>query len=112
AGYEQSTVFEYRKWLRRLEVFARKQDGRYTVELGAEFASLTTSPRTGKFSDQRRKSFGRLVRLLDSYSLTGSVDLSTMRRDGGEPAPRSEEFIRSLAAWSVEMRQRNLAANT
>jgi integrase len=112
AGYKQSTILEYRKWLRRLELLARKQDGLYTMGLGAEFASMTTSPRTGRFSDQRRKSYGRLVRLLDSYVLTGSVDLSTMRRDGGEPAPQSEEFIRSLAAWSVEMGQRNLAVET
>lgn len=112
AGYKQSTMLEYRKWLRRLEWLARKQDGLYTVGLGAKFASMTTSPRTGRFSDQRRKAYGRLVRLLDSYSLTGSVDLSTMRRDGGGAGPQSEEFIRSLAAWSVEMRQRKLAEET
>lgn len=112
AGYKQSTILEYRKWLRRLELLARTQDGLYTVELGAEFASMTSSPRTGRFSDQRRKSYGRLVRLLDSYILTGSVDLSMMPRGGGKAVPRSEELCRVLAGWSVEMGQRNLALNT
>jgi integrase len=112
AGYEQSTMLEYRKRLRRLEVLARKQDGLYTVELGAEFASLTTSPRTGRFSPQRLKAYGRLVRVLDSYVLTGAVDLCMMRREGGGPAAQSEDFIRLLAAWSVDMGQRNLAEET
>ncbi len=112
AGYKQSTMLEYRKWLRRLELLARKQDGQYTVELGAQFASMTTSPRTGRLSDQRRKSFGRLARVLDSYILTGSVDLCIMPREGGAPAPQSEEFIRLMTAWSIEMKQRNLAKET
>ncbi|WP_286166954.1 tyrosine-type recombinase/integrase [Arthrobacter sp. AQ5-05] len=102
---------EYRYWIKRLEKLARNQDGHYSVELGAEFASMTTSPRTGRFSNQRRKSYGRLVRLLDSCVLTGSVDLSMMRR-GGKSTPHAEEFIRVLADWSVEMGSRNLALNT
>ncbi|WP_207345856.1 site-specific integrase [Arthrobacter sp. E3] len=73
---------------------------------------MTTSPRTGRFSDQRRKSYGRLVRLLDSYVLTGSVDLSMVPRGGGKAAPRSEELGCLLARWSVEMGQRGLAVNT
>lgn len=112
AGYKQSTMLEYRKWLHRLELLAREQDGLYTVELGAEFASMTTSPRTGRFSHQRRASYGRLVRMLDSYVLTGSVDLSIMTRNGGKDAPKSEDFIRLMAAWSAEMEKRNLALNT
>ncbi len=112
AGYKQSTMLEYRKWLRRLDLLARKQDGLYTVGLGAEFASMTTSPLTNRFSDQRRKSYGRLVRLLDSYILTGSVDLFMMPRSGGQPAPQSEDFIRLRAAWSAEMGHRHLALNT
>ncbi|MGP5220519.1 hypothetical protein [Arthrobacter rhombi] len=112
AGYKPSTMLEYRKWLRRLELLARKRDGKYTEELGAEFASMTTSPRTGQFSDQRRKSYGRLVRVLDSYILTGALDLCIKRREGGTPAPKSEEFILLMAAWSVDMGQRNLAEAT
>ena len=112
AGYAEATIREYREWINRLVLLARKQDGLYTVELGAEFASMTTSPRTGRFSAQRRKSYGRLVRVLDSCFLTGSVDLSRMRQNGGIAAPHGEEFIRLLGNWSVEMRQRNLALNT
>jgi integrase len=112
AGYEHSTMFEYRKWLRRLDLLARKQDGLYSLELGAEFASMTTSPRTGMFSAQRRSAYGRLVRVLDSNVLTGSVDLSMKLRDGGKEVPQSPEFVRLLDAWCGEMGQRNLAVNT
>ena len=112
AGYAEGTIREYRDWIKRLELLALKQDGLYTAELGAEFASMTTSPRTGAFSNQRRKSYGRLVRLLDSWVSAGSVDLSRMRPDGGKLAPHGGEFIRLLADWSVEMKQRNLALNT
>ncbi|GAA5225908.1 site-specific integrase [Paeniglutamicibacter antarcticus] len=112
AGYAETTIREYREWIQRLVLLARKQDGQYTVELGAEFASMTTSPRTGRFSNQRRKAYGRLVRVLDSYVLTGSVDLSIMRTGGGKATPGSEEFCQLLADWSVEMGQRNLALNT
>ncbi|MGP5073498.1 hypothetical protein ACTXI0_13955 [Arthrobacter rhombi] len=90
AGYKPSTMLEYRKWLRRLELLARKQDGKYTEELGAEFASMTMSPRTGQFSDQRRKSYGRLVRVLDSYIFdrcAGSLHHAPRRRHA-RPAVR------------------------
>ena len=49
AGYAEATIREYREWINRLVLLARKQDGLYTVELGAEFAAMTTSPRTGRF---------------------------------------------------------------
>lgn len=112
AGYSGSTIREYREWIKLLDRLARKQDGQYTAQLGAEFASMTTSPRTGRFSDQRRKSYGRLVRVLDSCLLTGSVDLSSRGAEGGKAAPQGEEFLGVLADWSVEMKQRNLALNT
>ncbi|MDQ0095971.1 hypothetical protein [Paeniglutamicibacter psychrophenolicus] len=87
AGYAESTMREYREWIKRFEQLSRKQDGLYTVELGAVFASMTTSPRTGRFSNKRRKACGRLVRVLDSYVLTGLVDLSIMRTGGGKATP-------------------------
>ena len=45
----------------------------YSVELGAEFASMTTSVRTGRFSAQRRFDYRRLVGVFDSYVCTGST---------------------------------------
>lgn len=112
AGYAESTIGQYRKSLRWLGMLARKQGGVYTLALGAEFASMTTSPRTGKFSAQRRFDCGRLVGVFDSYVFTGRVDLSVKRRGGGGVAVQSKEFIVLLDAWSVEMEQRGLAAAT
>ncbi|QCO97313.1 integrase [Arthrobacter sp. 24S4-2] len=112
AGYTRLTVLEYVKWIRRLEELSRRQAGVYTPELGAEFASMTTSPRTGKFSDQRRKAHRRLRDLFDSCLLTGTVDLSLNRR-GQEPAvPQAQAFIALLVSWSDEIAERGLAAET
>lgn len=112
AGYVGSTVLEYRKWIRRMEVLSRCRGGVYTVELGAEFASMTTSPHTGKFSDQRRKAHRRVVDLFDSCLLTGTVDLSLKRHDRKPAVPRSREFSALLASWSNEIEERSLAGET
>ncbi|SDO68860.1 hypothetical protein SAMN05216368_1404, partial [Cryobacterium flavum] len=48
ARYKESTIGNYQKSIRWLAVLAQKDDGRYTPALGAEFASMTTSPRTGR----------------------------------------------------------------
>ncbi|MET3143706.1 UNVERIFIED_ORG: hypothetical protein ABIB13_003443, partial [Arthrobacter sp. UYEF2] len=53
AGYMQSTIGQFRKSIKWLGFLAKKQDFVYTSELGAEFASMTTSPRTGRYSAQR-----------------------------------------------------------
>ena len=112
AGYAELSIGQYWKSIRFLELLAQKQGGLYTVEIGAEFASMTTSPRTGKFSAQRRSDYGRLVGVFDSYVLTGAVDLAMKRRGGGMIAPQSGEFVGLLAAWTGEMEQRGLAAGT
>lgn len=72
AGYMQSTIGQYRKSIKWLGVLAKKQDGVYTSKLGAEFASMTTSPRTGRYSAQHHTDFSRLVWLFDSCLLTGT----------------------------------------
>ena len=64
----------------------------YTPLLGAKFASMTTSPRTGRFSAQRRFDYRRLVSVFDVFVNTGQVDLSVRKRGGGGPQPTSEEF--------------------
>lgn len=112
AGYTPLTILEYGKCVRHLEALARKQDGVYTLGLGAEFASMTTSPRTGRFSDQRRKARSRLVDLFDSWVLTGRVDLSVRKRNVNRAAPQSREFSALLAAWSDEIEERGLAVET
>ena len=52
AGYMESTIGQYAKTIRALSEFASERV--YSVGLGAEFASMTVSPRTGRFSAQRR----------------------------------------------------------
>lgn len=110
AGYMESTVGQYAKTIKALTEFA---SGRaYSAELGAEFASMTTSVRTGRFSAQRRFDYRRLVTVFDSYVQTGRVDLAVRGRGGGGPRPKGGEFVGLDAAWEAEMGRRGLAPAT
>lgn len=70
AGYMESTIGQYQKSIKWLDALATENYGIYTCDLGAHFASLTTSPRIGKFSHQRCTDYQRLIHLYDSYVLT------------------------------------------
>jgi len=59
AGYMESTVGQYAKSIKALTEFASGRG--YSTSLGAEFASMTTSVRTGRFSLHRRFDYRRLV---------------------------------------------------
>ena len=112
AGYMESTIGNYEKSIRALTRFTEKRGGSYTPAVGAAFAAMTTSPRTGRFSVQRRFDFGRLTRVFDSYVTTGRVELSCRTRGGGGPRPASKEFSRLAAAWEADMADRALAPAT
>jgi len=73
AGYQESTIGQYARTIKVLARFAAGRGSDYSPELGAEFASMTVSPRTGRFSAQRRMDYGRLTRVFDSYVRTGRV---------------------------------------
>ena len=113
AGYLESTIGQYQKTIRYLSAFVA---GRgivvYTPALGAEFAAMTTSPRTGRFSAERRFDYRRLVTLFDGFLATGGVDLSVRGRGGGGTRPASGEFTALDAAWEAEMDARGLAPAT
>ncbi len=110
AGYMESTVGQYAKMIKALTEFASGRE--YSAELGAEFASMTTSVRTGRFSTQRRFDYRRLVAVFDSYVQTGRVDLAVRGRGGGGPRPEGGDFVGLDAAWEAEMGRRGLAPAT
>ena len=90
AGYRESTIGQYAKTIRALARYAAGRGGVYSPGLGAGFASMTVSPRTGRFSAQRRLDYGRLTGVFDSYVRTGRVDLrlaAAAVADRGPPRP-------------------------
>ena len=112
AGYQESTIGQYGRTIKVLARFAAGRGSDYSPELGAEFASMTVSPRTGRFSAQRRMDYGRLTRVFDSYVRTGRVDLSVCGRGGGGPRPAKAALAALDAAWEAEMAGRGLAVAT
>lgn len=112
AGYMESTVSNYQKTIRALDAYVAARGGYYTPGLGAEFAGLTTSPRTGKFSAVRRFDYTRLVALFDSYLHSGQVSLAVRKRGGGGRGPETREFMTLSAAWEADMVGRGLAVAT
>jgi site-specific recombinase XerD len=112
AGYMESTIGQYEKTIKALAGFVGTRGGSYTPALGAAFASMTVSPRTGRFSAQRRFDYRRLVGVFDAYVATGRVDLSCRKRGGGGPRPNSSEFTALAAAWDADMAERGLAGAT
>ena len=113
AGYLESTIGPYEKSIKALARYAGGHGaGVYTPALGAGFASLTVSPRTGRFSAQRRSDFRRLAAVFDSYVATGRVDLSARKRGGGGPQPTGCAFVALNACWEAAMSERSLATAT
>jgi integrase len=108
----ESTISQYQKSIKALACFAGDHAGIYTPALGAAFASMTISPRTGSFSAQRSFDYRRLVGVFDAYVLTGRVDLSCRKRGGGGRQPVSSEFSALVAAWDADMADRDLAPAT
>jgi hypothetical protein len=112
AGYMESTIGQYEKTVKALAIFAGDSGSDYTASLGAAFAAMTVSPRTGRFSAQRRTDYGRMVTVFDRYVTTGRVDLAIRTRGGGGARPEGSEFIALAAAWEADMSERGLAPAT
>jgi hypothetical protein len=60
AGYMESTVGQYAKTVKALAEFASGRE--YSTSLGAEFASMTTSVRTGRSAHSAGSITGVLLR--------------------------------------------------
>ena len=112
AGYMESTIGQYERTIKALAGFAEERGGGYTASLGVAFASMTVSPRTGRFSAQRRLDYGRLVGVFDIYVRTGRVELSCRKRCGVGARPEVNAFIALAAAWEADMDDRGLAPAT
>lgn len=113
AGYLESTVGRYENTIKALASFvAARGSVCYTPSLGAEFASMTVGPRTGRFSAGRRFERTRLVSVFDWYVRTGRVRLARRKCGGGGVPPRSCALAALNAAWEAEMRDRGLAPET
>ena len=102
----------YERVIGVLARYAAGRDADYSRELGAEFASRTVSPRTGRFSAQRRATYRRIAGVFDSYAATGTVDLSVRGRGGGGPRPAQPAMAALAAAWESDMTGRGLAGET
>lgn len=112
-GYMESTISQYGKTIKALNDYAKRRGAHvYTPALGVGFASMTTSPRTGRFSAQRRLDYRRVVALFDSYVATGRVDLSVRQRGGGGPRPTVARFVALDASWEADMAERGLTVAT
>lgn len=113
AGYLESTIGRYEGTIRALGEFVGERGGEcYTPSLGAEFASLTVGPRTGRFSAGRRFERTRLVSVFDGYVQTGRVRLARRKCGGGGVPPRSCGLAALNATWEAEMRDRGLRPET
>jgi len=113
AGYLESTIGRYENTIRALAGFVGERGGAfYTPVLGAEFASMTVGPRTGRFSAGRRFERTRLVSVFDGYVLTGRVRLARRKSGGGGVPPRSCGLAALNATWEAHMRDCGLRPET
>lgn len=112
AGYTEVTIRQYGKTIKLLGLFVKERGGVYSSVLGAQFAALTTSPRTARFSPSRRWDYGRVVAVFDALVDTGQVVLTRQCRGSSAPRPRSPEFIAVDGAWEADMVDRGLGVST
>ncbi len=85
------------------EGFAMAAASVYTPALGAEFASMTISPRTGRFSAQRGSTIAGWSPVRLACLTPVVVDLSVRGRGGGGPRPVSDGFTALDLAWEADM---------
>jgi site-specific recombinase XerD len=90
AGYDDSTIFNYRGVIRRFKAFCEEQGfSDYLSEIGRSYAEDVISQKTGHFSKNRYHSQGRFFRLIDSFFQTGKFDFSSVAR--GKVTPDHDE---------------------
>ena len=103
AQYNESTIANYRRATKRFKKFCNRLGvSEYNSEVGRLYAEDVISPRTRKYSEQRRRLQARFVRLIDSFVFTGQFDFSVVKK--GKITPKNEyyraiydQYIRYLA---------------
>lgn len=92
AGYNDSTIFNYRGVIRRFKEFCRKEGvTEYSLDIGQRYADDVISSKTGNSSKNRYHTQGRFVRLLNSYFINEKFDFTTMRR--GKQVPEDPSHL-------------------
>jgi len=109
-GYSRLTIKPVRRSLALLMEFCKEKGNGYTPALGADFAKLMSDNGSGKYHRRAWLQPDRCVRLINSYVLTGQVDLSRLKSSA--PPPLGTEFTSLLCIWKDDMEGRGLAATT
>ena len=86
AGYNESTIFNYRGVIRRFKAYCRENGiTEYTPDAVQPYADDVISLKTGKFSNNRYHTQGRFIRLLNSYYYNGEFNFEMMKRGKVKP---------------------------
>ena len=86
AGYNESTIFNYRGVIRRFKTYCRENDiAEYSPDAGQPYADDVVSKKTGKFSNNRYHTQGRFIRLLNSYYYNGEFSFEFLKRGKVHP---------------------------
>lgn len=86
AGYNESTIFNYRGVIRRFKAYCRENYiTEYSPDNGQPYANDVTSAKTGKFSNNRYYTQGRFIRLLNSFYYRGEFSFEMVKRGKIQP---------------------------
>ena len=86
AGYNESTIFNYRGVIRRFKAYCRENSiTEYSPDNGQPYSNDVISGKTGKFSNNRYHTQGRFIRLLNSYYYRGEFSFEMMKQGKIQP---------------------------
>ena len=98
AGYNNSTIFNYRGVIRRFLSFCTAHEAtEYSPAMGRLYANDSISRKTRSFSLNRYHTQGRFIRLLDSYYSNSIFDFSVTTRK--KFAPGNEKHQKAYTEY-------------
>jgi integrase len=110
ANYMESTIGMYKRYFKGINDLST--DGIYNVELGLAYASVEINQKGKPYSLGVKVFRKRVIRIFDTYLLTGVVDLALVRNSPAQPMPNSQELIEVLEDYASENKSRGLAVGT